>query len=56
MTNAWLGGFQAMVREMRASRYDFFLDEMILWRNRIIIEDLQKSHQQPQVVPREWLL
>ncbi|KAJ7211529.1 hypothetical protein C8J57DRAFT_1097682, partial [Mycena rebaudengoi] len=27
--NGWFGGFQSMVREMAAERYDFFLHEMI---------------------------
>ena len=35
MTNAWLGGFQAMVREMRPARYDFFLDEMVMQKNQL---------------------
>ena len=54
MTNAWFGGFQAMVREMREARYDFFLDEMILIRNRIITEDLNKAHAHPLEVPYEF--
>ncbi|KAK7676519.1 hypothetical protein QCA50_020537 [Cerrena zonata] len=29
MTNAWFGGFQGIVREMRVDWYEFFLDEMI---------------------------
>jgi hypothetical protein len=28
-TNVWMKGFQSIVREMQANRYDFFLDEMI---------------------------
>ncbi|RPD55286.1 hypothetical protein L226DRAFT_468844 [Lentinus tigrinus ALCF2SS1-7] len=56
MTNAWLGGFQAMVREMRPPRYDFFLDEMILIRNRMIIEDLRRAGENPQEAPREDIL
>ena len=56
MTNAWLGGFQAMVREMRPARYDFFLDEMILIRNRMIIEDLRRAGANPQEVPHVNIL
>ena len=56
MTNAWFGGFKAIVRDMRVDRYNFFLDEMIKQRNRLIISDLQKRHARPYQVPREDLL
>ncbi|KAI0739265.1 hypothetical protein C8Q80DRAFT_1112653, partial [Daedaleopsis nitida] len=56
MTNAWVGGFQAMVREMRPARYDFFLDEMIIMRNRIIIEELRKNNACPSEASRDSLL
>ncbi|KIJ47694.1 hypothetical protein M422DRAFT_163649, partial [Sphaerobolus stellatus SS14] len=32
-TNAWFGGYLAIVRDMRVERYNFFLDEMIRRRN-----------------------
>ncbi|KAI0311591.1 hypothetical protein OF83DRAFT_1068546 [Amylostereum chailletii] len=41
MTNSWFGGFQSIVQEMRKDRYDFFLDEMIKQRNRMIVNDLE---------------
>ena len=56
MTNAWVGGFQAMVREMREARYDFFLDEVFRIRNLIITSDLEKAGAHPVLVPRELLL
>ncbi|EIW62432.1 uncharacterized protein TRAVEDRAFT_114826, partial [Trametes versicolor FP-101664 SS1] len=56
MTNAWFGGFQSIVWEMRAVRYDFFWDEMIRIRNEIIIGELQRSKANPVLVPREYLL
>ncbi|TCD59991.1 hypothetical protein EIP91_010936 [Steccherinum ochraceum] len=56
MTNAWFGGFQAMVREMRADRYDFFLDEMIKWRNTMMIAELNKKGADCRVVPADILL
>ena len=56
MTNAWFGGFQAICREMREDRYDFFLDEMIKIRNRMIVQDLQNSNSEPRNIPREVLL
>ena len=34
-TNVWFGGYHAIVREMGAVKYDFFLDEMILRKNEI---------------------
>jgi len=30
--NAWIGGYQAVVREMQVDRYNFFLDVMSGWR------------------------
>ncbi|EJF65881.1 hypothetical protein DICSQDRAFT_143244 [Dichomitus squalens LYAD-421 SS1] len=48
MTNAWFGGFQAMVREMRATRYDFLLDERIGGQR-----ELQQGAFILEVVPRE---
>lgn len=34
-TNVWFGGYHAIVREMGADKYEFFLDEMILQKNRM---------------------
>jgi len=34
-TNVWLGGFHAILREMHVDLYNFFLDEMIIRRNRL---------------------
>ncbi|KAJ7167590.1 hypothetical protein C8R46DRAFT_1093498 [Mycena filopes] len=55
-TNAWFGGFQSMVREMQADRYDFFLDEMIRRRNISIIKSLGQKGRAPHSIPREELL
>jgi hypothetical protein len=41
--NAWLGGYTAIVRDMLAHRYDFFLDEMIKRRNEISLERFRKA-------------
>ncbi|KDQ50429.1 hypothetical protein JAAARDRAFT_74233 [Jaapia argillacea MUCL 33604] len=43
ITNAWFGGFQLIVREMRVERYNFFLDEMIKIRNKLIVQDLEQK-------------
>jgi hypothetical protein len=40
--NVWLGGFQSICREMTAVRFDFFLDEMILMRNRSTLARLRQ--------------
>ncbi|KAJ6448452.1 hypothetical protein C8R45DRAFT_850345 [Mycena sanguinolenta] len=55
-TNAWFGGFQSMVREMQADRYNFFLDEMIRRRNVSIIKILEQKGKAPYSIPREELL
>ncbi|KAK7684279.1 hypothetical protein QCA50_012603 [Cerrena zonata] len=54
--NAWYGGFQAIVREMQADRYDFFLDEMIKRRNRLTIQKLLNDSRAPFSIPKDWLL
>lgn len=56
MTNAWFGGFKAVVREMRVDKYNFFLDEMIKQRNRLIVAELCKRHAHPIQIPRIDLL
>ncbi|TCD59926.1 Hsp70 chaperone [Steccherinum ochraceum] len=56
MTNAWFGGFAAIVREMRPARYDFFLDEMIKRKNRAIVARLAASKAFPDELPRELLV
>jgi hypothetical protein len=46
-TNVWLVGFHAICREMSAIKYDFFLDEMILRRNQLTKEKLEKEGKRP---------
>ncbi|KAG6848137.1 hypothetical protein H0H93_003062 [Arthromyces matolae] len=55
-TNAWMGGYQAMVREMSFDRYEFFLDEIIKRRNRITISELRRKLKSPYSIPREELM
>ncbi len=45
--NRWFGGFAAIVREMLPVKYDFFLDEMIMRRNRIIHAGLERRGKHP---------
>lgn len=56
MTNIWFGGYQAIVRDMRVERYNFFLDEMIKRRNRMIVGDLRHRGKRPYDIPRAELL
>jgi len=42
-TNVWLGGFHSILREMKVDRYNFFLDQMILLRNVMTHDKLQKD-------------
>lgn len=54
--NAWFGGYQPIVHEMQVDRYEFFLDEMIKRRNRLVVQGLQKSLKAPYNIPRCLLL
>jgi hypothetical protein len=46
----WFGGYYSICREMLAERYAFFLDEMILQKNRLTWQKLEdKGHK-----PRRW--
>jgi len=47
-TNAWLGGYHSMCREMLPAKFDFFLDEMIRLRNIEIIRSLQENGHHPR--------
>jgi len=55
-TNVWIGGYQSMVREMQVDRYQFFLDEMIKRRNRMLIKELERRNYAPYSIPRVDLL
>ena len=41
--NVWLAGYNAMCREMTPYRFNFFLDEMIIRRNRAVIAALERK-------------
>lgn len=56
ITNAWFGGFQSMVREMRKEHYEFFLDEMTKLCNRMLVRDLHKKGTHPYNICRMYLL
>jgi hypothetical protein len=46
-TNAWLGGYHSMCREMLPAKFDFFLDEMIRLRNIEVIHRLARQGHHP---------
>lgn len=46
-TNAWVGGYHSICREMRVDRFNFFLDKMIRRRNIITHAKLKKTEQEP---------
>ncbi|KAG1855594.1 hypothetical protein F4604DRAFT_1659927 [Suillus subluteus] len=46
-TNVWFGGFHNMCCEMTPVKYDFFLDEVILRRNRATVINLHRQGKQP---------
>ena len=43
-TNVWLGDFHSICREMSVDKYEFFLGEMIMMRNRRTKEKLAKDN------------
>ncbi|KAJ8589618.1 hypothetical protein M405DRAFT_717056, partial [Rhizopogon salebrosus TDB-379] len=45
--NVRFGGFHNMCREMTPVKFDFFLDEMILRRNRVTVINLRRQAKQP---------
>ena len=54
-TNVWYGKFLPVVREMSQVHFNFFLDEMIKQKDRILIDDLEKRGHLPWSIPRTWL-
>ena len=50
-TNVWIGGYQAILRDMGMIRYNFFLDEMIRRKNRYVISQLSKIGSTPWMLP-----
>jgi len=49
--NVWLGGYIAIVHDMLAHRFDFFLDEMVKRRNEEVIDRLHLVGNAPYHVP-----
>ena len=49
-TNAWLGGYHSLCREMLPAKFDFFLDEMIRLRNIEVIRRLARQGHHPSIL------
>ena len=49
-TNVWLGGYHAMLREMGTVKFNFFLDEMIMRKNRMTKAKLESDGHFPHYV------
>ncbi|KAH6894824.1 hypothetical protein BKA70DRAFT_1319560 [Coprinopsis sp. MPI-PUGE-AT-0042] len=54
-TNAWLGGYLSICREMIAVKYDFFLDEMIRLRNIDVLNKLHAAGASPRSYEDHWI-
>ncbi|KAF7324005.1 hypothetical protein MKEN_00622500 [Mycena kentingensis (nom. inval.)] len=50
-TNVWLGGFHAILREMGNIKFNYFLDEMIMRKNRLTIAKLEADGACPGIRP-----
>ena len=50
-TNVWLAGFHAILRDMEATRYNFFLDEMLKRWNRYVVKQLKAKGHCPWNIP-----
>ncbi|KAJ3731347.1 hypothetical protein DFJ43DRAFT_1155581 [Lentinula guzmanii] len=50
-SNVWIGGYQAVLRDMLAHNFDFFLDEMIKQRNVILVAKLRQEGKAPYCIP-----
>jgi hypothetical protein len=50
-TNVWMGGYHPIVREMKADKYNYFLDEMIKRKNELTKEKLERDGACPGLIP-----
>ncbi|KAG2031375.1 hypothetical protein BDR03DRAFT_936378 [Suillus americanus] len=51
--NVWLGGYHNIMREMLSDKYDFFLDEMVMCRNCVLIKAMEDHGQFPWYSPAD---
>lgn len=50
-TNVWLGGYHSICREMKVDKYRFFLDEMVMRKNRLTRQAMEKGGLIPSTRP-----
>ncbi|KAJ3795740.1 hypothetical protein GGU11DRAFT_836671 [Lentinula aff. detonsa] len=50
-SNVWIGGYQAILRDMLAHNFDFFLNELIKRRNKILVAKLRQEGKAPYHIP-----
>ena len=50
-TNVWLGGYHLICWEMLVDKYNFFLDEIIMRKNRLTKLNLEKAGTVPSSYP-----
>ena len=50
-TNVWLGGYHAILREMGVTKFNFFLDEMIMRKNQLTVVKLKVDGCCPDIRP-----
>ncbi|KAL1714116.1 hypothetical protein EV715DRAFT_210314 [Schizophyllum commune] len=51
----WYGSYAAIVRDMSAYRYNFYLDEMVMLHNEKVVEKLKRSGNRPHIIPEDAL-
>lgn len=49
--NVWIGGYQAIVRDMLHHNYNFFLDKMVKRRNEVVLTKLRRMSKAPYHIP-----
>ncbi|KAF4609858.1 hypothetical protein D9613_010386 [Agrocybe pediades] len=50
-TNRWLSGYQAILRDLEGTRFNFYLDEMVKRYNRFKVRDLEAKGCHPWNIP-----
>ena len=50
-TNVWLGGYHSICREMASDKFEFFLDEMIMRKNTLVVASLRDKGHLPAHYP-----
>ncbi|KAI0082897.1 hypothetical protein BDY19DRAFT_999125 [Irpex rosettiformis] len=53
--NSWIGKYQSICREMVHEKFEFFLDEMIMRRNKVTLTKLKRDGHMPNYWTKEQL-